>query len=70
MCEKYGTVQILMTRGQDRDSMSNDASKDTKQKVEESPGWTDSLKQLYDSVVDEPIPDSFKDLLSQLDKKS
>ena len=32
------------------------------------PRWTDGLKQLYDSVVDEELPDSFKDLLSKLDK--
>lgn len=31
------------------------------------PEWATGLKQLYDSVVDEPIPDSFKDLLSKLD---
>lgn len=31
------------------------------------PEWADGLKQLYDSVVDEPLPDSFKDLLSKLD---
>ncbi|RYE50892.1 MAG: hypothetical protein EOP21_02760 [Hyphomicrobiales bacterium] len=31
------------------------------------PGWTDGLKQLYDSVVDEPLPDSFEDLLKKLD---
>jgi len=35
----------------------------------ESPQWADSLRNLYDSVVDEPIPDSFKDLLAQLDEK-
>ncbi|MEO6386928.1 MAG: NepR family anti-sigma factor [Croceibacterium sp.] len=29
--------------------------------------WTSGLKQLYDSVVDEPIPDAFKDLLAKLD---
>ena len=33
-----------------------------------SPDWADGLRQLYDSVVDEPIPDSFKDLLAQLDE--
>ena len=32
--------------------------------------WTSGLKQLYDSVIDEPIPDAFKDLLSKLDDKS
>ena len=31
------------------------------------PGWTIGLKQLYDSVVDEPLPDSFDDLLKKLD---
>ena len=33
-----------------------------------SPAWTSGLKQLYDSVVDEPLPDAFKDLLAQLDE--
>lgn len=31
------------------------------------PDWASGLKQLYDSVVEEPIPDAFKDLLSKLD---
>ncbi len=29
--------------------------------------WTAGLKRLYDSVVEEPLPDTFKDLLSKLD---
>lgn len=33
-----------------------------------NPEWADGLKQLYDSVVDEDLPDSLRDLLSQLDK--
>ena len=45
-------------------------SKNTEKKKEEAPAWTDSLRQLYDSVVDEPLPDSFKDLLTQFDEKS
>ncbi|MWV27186.1 hypothetical protein GRF63_04635 [Erythrobacter sp. GH3-10] len=32
------------------------------------PEWAGSLKKLYNSVVDEPLPDSFKNLLSQLDQ--
>ena len=31
------------------------------------PVWASGLKQLYDSVIEEPIPDAFKDLLSKLD---
>lgn len=33
-----------------------------------SPDWATGLRRLYDSVVDEPLPDNFKDLLSKLDK--
>lgn len=36
----------------------------------ETPGWASGLRQIYDSVVDEPLPDSFKDLLSRLDPKT
>lgn len=31
------------------------------------PGWAAGLKKLYNSVVEEPLPDSFKDLLKKLD---
>jgi len=34
------------------------------------PEWATGLKRLYDQVVDEPIPDSFMDLLSKLDDGS
>jgi len=34
------------------------------------PEWTSGLRQLYDSVVDEPLPDSFKNLLDQFDETS
>lgn len=33
----------------------------------DAPEWADGLKQLYDAVVDEPLPDTFKDLLAKLD---
>lgn len=31
------------------------------------PDWANGLKKLYDSVVDEPLPDAFQDLLAKLD---
>lgn len=34
------------------------------------PEWANGLRQLYDAVVDEPIPDTFRDLLAQLDSKN
>lgn len=33
------------------------------------PEWTNGLRQFYDSVVDEPLPDAFKDLLAKLDSQ-
>jgi hypothetical protein len=33
-----------------------------------APDWADGLKQLYDSVVEEDLPDSFKNLLNKLDQ--
>jgi len=39
-------------------------------KTAERPGWANGLRQLYDSVVDEPLPDAFKDLISKLDAKN
>ena len=34
------------------------------------PDWAKGLRQLYDSVVDEPLPDSFADLIAKLDSKA
>ena len=34
----------------------------------EQPGWADGLRQLYNSVLNEPLPDSFDDLLKKLDR--
>ncbi|MFZ9395723.1 MAG: NepR family anti-sigma factor [Erythrobacter sp.] len=34
------------------------------------PDWADGLRALYDSVVHEPLPDSFRDLLDKLDDPS
>lgn len=34
------------------------------------PEWADGLRQIYDSVLEEPLPDSFNDLLARLDDPS
>ncbi|MFA9200790.1 MAG: NepR family anti-sigma factor [Cypionkella sp.] len=39
-------------------------------KRNQGPGWASGLRQLYDSVAHEPLPDTLKDLLSKLDAKS
>lgn len=37
------------------------------QPAESAPAWADGLKNLYDSVVEEPLPDSFLELLGQFE---
>ncbi len=49
------------------DQPHNEAKKGSEQ---QQPDWADGLRQLYDSVVDEPLPDAFMDLLSKLDEVS
>ena len=44
-------------------------AKEAASKDKENPEWANGLRRLYDSVVQEELPDSFKDLLSQLDSK-
>lgn len=34
------------------------------------PDWAGGLRQLYDSIVDEPLPDAFHSLLDRLDAES
>lgn len=34
---------------------------------QKSPDWAAGLRRLYDSVVEEPLPDSFAELLDKLD---
>lgn len=45
-------------------------SKRGPRRQDELPGWTNGLKQLYDQVVDEDLPDSLRDILAQFDKSS
>jgi hypothetical protein len=40
----------------------------TKTDRADTPGWADGLRQLYDSVLDETLPESFDDLLKRLDQ--
>ena len=48
-------------------SQSSDQQPEGGKSGTEKPEWADGLRQLYDSVVDEPLPAAFKDLLAKLD---
>lgn len=50
-----------------KDSMSpGTTSSDTRHQTTQ-PEWASGLKRLYNSVVEEPLPDSFADLIAKLD---
>ena len=53
------------------ESISGDQSPEQSSQGGETPrpDWADGLRQLYDSVVDEPLPDTFRDLLERLDEE-
>jgi hypothetical protein len=36
---------------------------------QQSPEWAAGLRRLYDAVVEEPLPDSFAELLDKLDDR-
>ena len=59
---------FAMTRQSDRKSASSAAAQHGAKPDLTAPGWAKGLRQLYDSVVDEPLPDSFDDLLKKLDQ--
>lgn len=58
------------TKGSASQGGEKDRNDVNRQKKDAQPGWANGLRQLYDSVVEEELPDSFKDLLSKLDGKN
>ncbi len=58
-----------MTDNRKEDARNEETSKGAKKGTTpmKDPEWANGLKQIYDSVLEEPLPDSFKDLLSKLD---
>ena len=64
----------LDNRDRHADTMNNDKAKKSMQPASPTEGkrnrpeWADGLRQLYDSVLNEPLPDSFADLISKLDE--
>lgn len=53
-----------MSTDEGMNQIGRDRSVRTRQK---SPDWASGLRRLYDSVVEEPLPDSFAELLDKLD---
>ena len=53
---------------QTRDKQMKDIGMERNQRRRQpSPDWASGLRRLYDSVVEEPLPDAFAKLLDDLD---
>ena len=63
-----GLQQFMSATGSEKNVKKTEKKEDALHPSD--PDWSSGLKRLYDSVVDEPLPDSFKDLLSKLDDDS
>ena len=64
---RQGVAVLEMTEKRMRDVKKKDDETERQKKPEKRPDWASGLRQLYDSVVEEPLPDSFNDLLSKFD---
>ncbi|MDN3646462.1 NepR family anti-sigma factor [Pontixanthobacter aestiaquae] len=59
-----------MTSGKTSRPQDAEGTSASAEKRKAKPEWADGLRQIYDSVLDEPLPDSFNDLLAKLDDPS
>lgn len=50
-----------------KDTMSPGTTPSQSPRQTPQPEWANGLKRLYNSVVEEPLPDSFADLIAKLD---
>lgn len=60
-------MEFVLSQSRGKDGRNRVPGRPSDQKSEE-PGWASGLRQLYNSVLDEPLPDSFDDLLKKLDR--
>jgi hypothetical protein len=61
-------MELALSQPQGMDDRKRTPGRSTKARNAKEPGWAEGLRQLYNSVVHEPLPDSFDDLLKKLDR--
>jgi hypothetical protein len=67
--QDFGRMEFALSHRKGKDDRNRKPGPPFERKADE-PGWAAGLRQLYNSVVDEPLPDSFDDLLKKLDRGS
>lgn len=69
MANEEQSAEATPPPGPENDNPAKPETPNAKAKAKD-PAWAKDLRSLYDSVVEEPLPDSFMDLLSKLDGDS
>lgn len=62
-------MELVLTHTGGRPPGGEKPGKPAQRRTGKDPGWADGLRRLYDSVLNEPLPDSFQDLLKKLDQE-
>ena len=62
-----GGRRTVKKMSEDKKKMKSIAKQRPPRGRDKDPEWANGLRRLYDSVVEEPLPDSFAKLLDQLD---
>lgn len=76
ICRASAVIVLLSLEGEaltermSKENPMNPGQQHRKAGKAQPPEWADGLKRLYDSVLDEPLPDSFAQLLDKLDDPS
>lgn len=66
--DKQGNADFSMPPQSQKNAPATPRRRKGEQNADKNPEWTQGLRQLYNSVVEEPLPDNFKELLAQLNK--
>ena len=61
-------MEFALSQPKGTDDPKRKPGQSSKTQNSKEPGWADGLRQLYNSVLHEPLPDSFEDLLQKLDR--
>ena len=61
-------MEFALSQPKGMDDLKRRQGQSSTTRSSKEPGWADGLRQLYDSVLHEPLPDSFEDLLQKLDR--
>lgn len=65
---KIWTMEVALKPPNGRPDLDRNGKAMPAKRQPDDPAWAEKLRQMYDSVVAEPLPQAFDDLLKKLDQ--